>query len=48
MSAKNNPTVQQDYDLRVREYIIVQALLYEPHMLEMIPDSLISDPPQEW
>lgn len=48
MSAKNNPTIQQEYDLSVREYVVVQALLNEPHVLEIIPDGLISDPPQEW
>ena len=48
MSAKDNPTVQQKYDLSVREYIIVQALLNEPHVLEIIPYGLISYPPQEW
>lgn len=48
MSAKDNPSVQQEYDLSVREYIIVEALLYEPHVLEIIPDCLIADPPQEW
>ena len=46
MSAKDNPTIQQEYDLSVREYIIVQALLNEPHVLEIIPDGLISDSPQ--
>jgi hypothetical protein len=48
VSAKDNPTIQQEYDLSVREYIIVQALLNEPHVLEIIPDGLISDSPQEW